>query len=163
MHGRAWRRQRGGLLTCVLVDASFRPALSTEPIFVLVRLNGTLSPASAAHSWEPPRAAEKIERAAKVRGPSYIHCHAPCPTGRGVESANMIEVSRLAVQTGCVLLHEVIDGKRKLSKRFGKRKRVQEYLVHQGRFRHLLGDAEAVAAIQRGIDERHEAVSRTMG
>ena len=106
---------------------------------------------------------DKIQRAAAVRGPSYIHCHAPCPTGWGIESAKMIEVSRLAVQTGCVLLYEVVNGKRRLTKRFGKRKPVGEYLVHQGRFRHLVGDVGAVAEIQAGVDERYEAVSLLMG
>ena len=105
---------------------------------------------------------DKVARAAAVRGPSYIHCHAPCPTGWGVNSANMIDVSRLAVQTGCVLLYEVAEGKRKLTKRFGKRKPVGEYLMHHARFRHLVDDVQAVAAIQLGIDERYEAVSQSM-
>ncbi len=105
---------------------------------------------------------EKVGRAAKVRGPSYIHCHAPCPTGWGVASDKMVNLARLAVQTGCVLLYEVDQGKRKLSKRFGTRPPVQTYLEHQARFHHVLKDPEALAAIQLGVDERYETVSRTM-
>ncbi len=74
----------------------------------------------------------------------------------------MVNLARLAVQTGCVLLYEVDQGKRKLSKRFGTRPPVQTYLEHQARFHHVLKDPEALAAIQLGVDERYETVSRTM-
>jgi pyruvate ferredoxin oxidoreductase beta subunit len=100
---------------------------------------------------------EKVKKAAAVRGPSYIHCHAPCPTGWGIDTKDIIEVSRLAVQTGCVILFEIENGVRRLNRKVTKRKPVEEYLKHQARFRHIVEDSDALAEIQNGIDESFEA------
>ena len=105
---------------------------------------------------------EKIAKAAAVRGPSYVHVHSPCPTGWGIDTGDVIIVARLAVQTGCVLLYEVEDGVRTLNKRLSRRKPVREYLAPQSRFRHVLDDDEALAEIQRGVDDRYETVARSM-
>lgn len=105
---------------------------------------------------------EKVKKASQVRGPSYIHCHTPCPTGWGIATGDMIKVSRLAVQTGCVMLYEIEDGVRRLTKRFSTRKPVEDYLGCQARFRHVMRDPEMLAAIQQGVDARFDAVSRTM-
>jgi pyruvate ferredoxin oxidoreductase beta subunit len=100
---------------------------------------------------------EKVKKAAAIRGPSYIHCHAPCPTGWGIDTKDIIEVSRLAVQTGCVILFEIENGVRRLNRKVTKRKPVEEYLKHQARFRHVVEDSDALAEIQKGIDESFEA------
>jgi pyruvate ferredoxin oxidoreductase beta subunit len=105
---------------------------------------------------------ERVKKAAAVRGPSYIHCHAPCPTGWGMDPAKTVEVSQLAVRTGCVVLYEVENGVRRLTKRITKRKPVAEYLQHQARFRHVLDDPDALASIQAGVDEHYEAVLARM-
>jgi len=83
---------------------------------------------------------EKVQKAAAVRGPSYIHCHSPCPTGWGFEPALTIEVARLAVQTGCIVLQEIVNGERRITHKVGKPKPVAEYLKHQARFKHVLED-----------------------
>jgi pyruvate ferredoxin oxidoreductase beta subunit len=100
---------------------------------------------------------EKVEKASKIRGPTYIHCHSPCPTGWGIDTKLTVEVARLAVQTGCVVLYEIEDGVTK-AKKIRKRKPVEEYLKHQVRFRHVIEDAEAIAEIQRGVDEAYETL-----
>ena len=100
---------------------------------------------------------ERTKRAAEVRGPSYIHCHSPCPTGWGMEPGHTVEAARMAVQTGCVVLQEIVDGERRITKRVGRRKPVQEYLRFQSRFRHVLDDPEALATIQAGVDARYAA------
>jgi len=105
---------------------------------------------------------EKVQKAAAVRGPSYIHCHCPCPTGWGIDTQDVIEVSRLAVQTGCIVLYEIENGERRLTKKIRKRKPVEEYLKHQARFRHVMDDPEALAEIQRGVDEAFEALLAKM-
>ena len=110
----------------------------------------------------PLDAMERVKKAAAVRGPSYVHCHAPCPPGWSVDSDKVIEVARLAVQTGLVVLYEVEDGVYRLTKRVSKRKPIEAYLEHQGRFRHLLENREAIATLQRGVDQAFESVMSRM-
>jgi pyruvate ferredoxin oxidoreductase beta subunit len=105
---------------------------------------------------------EKVRKAAAVRGPSYIHCHAPCPTGWGIDTQDIITISKLAVETGCVVLFEIENGVRRLSRKVTRRKPVEEYLKHQARFRHVIDDEAALAEIQRIVDERFEATMARM-
>ncbi len=102
---------------------------------------------------------ERVQKAAAVRGPSYVHCHSPCPTGWGIDTKDVVTVARLAVRTGCVLMYEVENGQRRLTKRISNRKPVAEYLAHQARFRHAMADEALLADIQRGVDERYTAVA----
>ena len=105
---------------------------------------------------------EKVKKAAQVRGPSYIHCHAPCPTGWGIDPQNTIKVAKLAVQTGCVVLMEIENGVRRVTKKIAKRKPVLEYMELQSRFRHVVGDPEAVGTIQKIVDVGYEtALAKT--
>jgi pyruvate ferredoxin oxidoreductase beta subunit len=118
--------------------------------------------ASAASGY-PLDLMEKVQKAAAIRGPSYIHCHSPCPTGWGIPTSEIVDVSRLAVQTGAVVLYEVVNGERRLTKRVSKRKPIEAYLRQQSRFRHLLDNAEAVAEIQRNVDDSYHALIATFG
>jgi pyruvate ferredoxin oxidoreductase beta subunit len=88
---------------------------------------------------------EKVKKASEVRGPSYIHCHTPCPTGWGFDPQNTIKVSKLAVQTGCVVLLEIENGVRRITKKIS-------------RFRHVVGDPEAMAGIQGIVDDSFESI-----
>jgi pyruvate ferredoxin oxidoreductase beta subunit len=101
---------------------------------------------------------EKVKKASEVRGPSYIHCHTPCPTGWGFDPQNTIKLSKLAVETGCVVLLEIENGVRRITKKVAKRKPVEEYLQLQSRFRHLVGDPEAMAGIQKIVDGNFESI-----
>jgi pyruvate/2-oxoacid:ferredoxin oxidoreductase beta subunit len=88
---------------------------------------------------------KKIEKAKATPGPSYVHIHAPCPTGWGYEPAKTIEVARAAVQTGAWPLYEVEKGRTRITVKIGELRPVAEYLKLQGRFRHLgEGDLEAI-------------------
>jgi len=101
---------------------------------------------------------ERIRKAAAVRGPSFINVHSPCPTGWGLDPADMIEAARMAVKCGAVVMYEVEDGVRRLTRKVRKRVPVRDYLAMQGRFRHLVDDEEAVAGIQAGVDRQLEAL-----
>jgi len=105
---------------------------------------------------------EAVQKAAAVRGPSYIHVHSPCPTGWGMEPAQTIDAARLAVETGCVVLYEIEDGVRRLTKRVARTKPVEEYLALQSRFRHVMDDADALNEIQTDVDARREALLASM-
>jgi pyruvate ferredoxin oxidoreductase beta subunit len=105
---------------------------------------------------------EKVGKAAAVRGPSYIHCHSPCPTGWGIDTKDIVKVARLAVTTGCVALYELVDGERRMTKKVSKRKPIGEYLKYQARFKHVMDDEEAIAEIQRGVDDNFDAMMARM-
>jgi len=80
----------------------------------------------------------KVEKAKKVKGPSYIHCFSVCPTGWRCPSDQAISLGRLAVETGIFPLYEVENGKYKLSAEMPKKlKPIKDYYKSQGRFRHL--------------------------
>jgi len=104
---------------------------------------------------------ERVQKAAKVRGPSYIHCHSPCPTGWGIDTKDTVKAARLAVETGCIVLYEIENGVRRVTKRVRK-KPVEAYLEVQARYRHVIGDAEALAGVQKAVDEAYEATLATM-
>ena len=80
----------------------------------------------------------KVEKAKKVKGPSYIHCFSVCPTGWRCPSDQAISLGRLAVETGMFPLYEVENGKYKLSAEMPKKlKPIKDYYKSQGRYRHL--------------------------
>ncbi len=94
----------------------------------------------------------KVEKAAKAKGPAYIHVLAPCPTGWRIPTERAIWIGRLAVETGVFPLYEVVDGRYKISLEPEKRP-VEEYLKPQGRFRHLT--PEMMTEIQERVDNEY--------
>jgi pyruvate ferredoxin oxidoreductase beta subunit len=104
---------------------------------------------------EPVDLARKVEKAAKIRGPKLLLVLAPCPTGWGFESDQLVEIGRLAVKTGAWPLKEVEGGKIVHTKVPPKRAPVEEYLRAQGRFAHLFEpsrDEATLASIQQSVD-----------
>lgn len=94
----------------------------------------------------------KLKKAAAIKGPTYVHVHAPCTPGWRIADDMTIEVARLAVLTGSWALYEVENGKLNVTFKPPKRRPVAEYLKLQGRFRHLTD--EEIAEIQRMVDEQ---------
>lgn len=97
----------------------------------------------------------KVKRALEIQGPKYLDVHSPCPIGWGFEPSRMIEVAKLAIQTGLIPLYETGYGKPLKARKIGKKKPVEEYLRLQGRFKHLFEDSnnEHLAFIQAIADE----------
>jgi pyruvate ferredoxin oxidoreductase beta subunit len=95
--------------------------------------------ATASHSY-PLDFMNKVKKARKVKGPSYIHCLSVCPTGWRSASNYTIKMGRLAVETGMFPLYEVEDGKYRITVDVDELRPVEDYLKHQGRFRHLTPD-----------------------
>jgi pyruvate/2-oxoacid:ferredoxin oxidoreductase beta subunit len=67
-------------------------------------------------------------------------------------------LSILAVETNVFPLYEVEDGKRYTINREPRRLPVQEYLLKQGRFRHL--KEEQIRQIQMDVDEEWEKLKQ---
>lgn len=91
----------------------------------------------------------KVEKAAAVEGPSYVHILCVCPTGWRIPPEKAIWLGRLAVETGVFPLYEIEQGKYRITVEVPELRPVSEYLKPQGRFRHL--SPELVAAIQERV------------
>ena len=98
----------------------------------------------------------KIEKAMKIKGPSYIHILAVCPTGWRCPSNATIRVGRLAVESGVFPIYEIENGKYTLNIDYPKLRPVADYLKSQGRFRHLT--EENVAVIQEKVLEEYNRI-----
>ena len=96
---------------------------------------------------------EKVEKAARTKGPAYVHILSVCPTGWRLAPEKAIWIGRLAVETGVFPLYEVEKGKYRITVDVPALKPVQEYLKPQGRFRHLT--AELIEQIQQRVTEEY--------
>lgn len=100
----------------------------------------------------------KIEKAKSIRGTKFVHMLVPCPTGWKTPSDISPELSILAVETNVFPLYEVEDGKRYIINHKPRRLPVHEYLLKQGRFKHLT--EEQIRDIQAEVDEEWERLIR---
>jgi pyruvate ferredoxin oxidoreductase beta subunit len=106
--------------------------------------------AATACSSYPLDYMEKVKKASRVNGPTYIHILTPCPTGWGFPPDETIEIGRMAVESGLWKLTEFENGEFRTTYTPKRSRPVSEYMAAQTRFRHL--SPEQVAAIQKEID-----------
>jgi 2-oxoisovalerate ferredoxin oxidoreductase beta subunit len=104
--------------------------------------------ATANIAW-PKDLMAKVVKAKAVDGPTFLHIFAPCPTGWRYPPGKTLEVARLATHTRIFPLYEVEAGVYKV-KQFKKEARIEDYLMMQGRFRHLT--QEEIGAIKANVD-----------
>jgi pyruvate ferredoxin oxidoreductase beta subunit len=103
----------------------------------------------------------KVEKAVKIKGPSYIHILSVCPTGWRCPSSQTIKVGRLAVETGIFPMYEIENGQYKLNIDLPKLRPIEDYLKVQGRYRHLT--KENIAEIQIRVLEEYNKVRQLSG
>jgi pyruvate ferredoxin oxidoreductase beta subunit len=103
----------------------------------------------------------KIEKARKIKGPSYIHILSVCPTGWRSASNKTITMGRLAVETGIFPVYEIENGKYTLNFDYPKLRPVEDYLKLQGRFRHLT--KENIAEIQENVLTEYNRIKQLAG
>ncbi len=101
---------------------------------------------------------QKITKAKGMRGTKFIHMLVPCPTGWKTTSDLSPELSVLAVEANIFPLYEVEEGKRYTLNHEPRCLPVQEYLLKQGRFRHL--KEEQIRQIQTEVDEEWEKLKQ---
>jgi pyruvate ferredoxin oxidoreductase beta subunit len=119
-----------------------------------------LATVSAAY---PLDLSEKIYRAGKFKGPKLFIALTPCPPGWEFDPEWSVEIARLAVETGIWPLKEAIHGEVAHTHVPRKFAPVENYLVRQGRFRHLFEpkrDEETVAHIQATVNNYWSAVRK---
>jgi pyruvate ferredoxin oxidoreductase beta subunit len=100
----------------------------------------------------------KVKKAAKIKGPTYIHILSVCPTGWRLSPELAIKAGRLAVETGVFPLYEVEHGQYRFTGEIKRLRPVKEYLQIQGRFRHL--SEEMIDTIQERVVEEYEKVKK---
>jgi pyruvate ferredoxin oxidoreductase beta subunit len=100
----------------------------------------------------------KVKKAARIKGPAYIHILSVCPTGWRLPPELAIQAGRLAVETGVFPLYEVEDGRYRITVDVGKLRPVNDYLGIQGRFRHL--DETMIAKIQKRVAQEYEKLEK---
>jgi len=86
---------------------------------------------------------QKVRKANEIRGTRFIHVFTPCPPGWRFPSSDTVEIGKLAVETGLVVLYEIENDIFRLTSASeslasnGHLKPLSEYLVRQGRFKNL--------------------------
>jgi len=98
----------------------------------------------------------KVKKALAHRGPSFIQVYAPCPPGWGYPSEKTVELAKLAVDTGYLILWEMENcdpSTRVVTKKPSPRSPVKDFLSAQGRFKHLMNKPEILDRIQKDVDE----------
>ncbi len=94
----------------------------------------------------------KLRKAKEISGFRFMHVLSPCPPGWGTESADTINLSRLAVNSNSFPLYEIIDGVNWRMTYFPEKKRtpLKEYLDRQRRFRQV--DDSIIDSLQEEVD-----------
>ena len=102
----------------------------------------------------------KVERALKVEGPSFLHVYCPCVPGWKIDTSNTIQVMRKAIETWAAPMYEIEKGVLKLTQK-PTPKPIEEYLMMQGRFKHVTPDI--VEKIQEYVDKRRKFLEANDG
>ena len=118
----------------------------------IIAAHGVQYAATASHSY-PLDFMNKVKKAKKIKGPTFIHCLAVCPTGWRIPSEACIKMGRLASETGVFPLYEVEDGKYRMTIKPERLRPVEDYLKIQGRFRHLTPDT--IKVIQETVYQEY--------
>ncbi len=79
----------------------------------------------------------KLSKAARVKGTSYIHIYATCPTGWGISTETSVSLAKEAVDCGLWYLAEYENSTFKINRKLTKPELLKEHLLKQGRFKHL--------------------------
>lgn len=105
--------------------------------------------AATASVGHPADFLKKIQKAAAVDGPAFLHVYAPCPTGWGCASDSTVRLGKSVVDTGLWPLAEWENGRLRLTRKPAHFDPLDSYLGEQGRFRTLgADDLDDIAAFR---------------
>lgn len=97
---------------------------------------------------------EKVKKAKEVQGPGFVQIYTSCPTGWKMEPKNTVGVAKKAVKSRMWNLYEYEDGQWVINVEIDDPIPVEDYLMLQGRFRHLKEDE--IQKIQEHVDDQWE-------
>jgi pyruvate ferredoxin oxidoreductase beta subunit len=118
--------------------------------------------AATVSTADPVDLADKVRRAARLRGPKLFHAFATCPTGWGYDPSQGYHIAKLALDTGVWPLKEAVDGQVRHTFIPEHRKPVEAYLRTQQRFGHLFvphRQEDVLRDIQGTVDAYWEGIS----
>ncbi|MBQ7708048.1 MAG: pyruvate ferredoxin oxidoreductase [Lachnospiraceae bacterium] len=101
---------------------------------------------------------EKAEKAIYTPGAAFLNVMSPCPRGWRYETADIMKICKLAVETCYWPLFEVIEGKWILNYEPKKKLPIEDFLRPQGRFKHLFKpeNEDLLVKYQEEVDRRWE-------
>jgi pyruvate ferredoxin oxidoreductase beta subunit len=98
----------------------------------------------------PQDFAAKLKKSFAFNGPSYIQVFSPCPTGWYHPTDQTVEIAKLAFKTNIYPLYEIENGVLTINRKPSEAVPVDDYLLRQGRFKHLT--KEEIAEIQQHVN-----------
>lgn len=101
---------------------------------------------------------DKVQKASEIKGTSYIHVVAPCPTGWGIQTDDTVETAKEIVDCGLWYLAEYENGEFRLNRNPKEFSPVEAYLKKQGRFKHL--NEEDISEIISQRDKKWKKIRR---
>ncbi len=107
---------------------------------------------------------DKVKKAVGKQGTRYMHMCAPCPSGWQFPAKDTVEMGRMAVEVGAVILYEIEDGAFRLTSRSkklaeqGGLKALRDYIAPQGRFKGM--EEETIDQMQAWINRRWQQCIR---
>ena len=104
---------------------------------------------------------KKVKKALATPGPSFITVFVPCIPGWKIDSSATMDIARKAMDTNIYPLYEIEDGVLKITQKPSEKKPVEDYLMTQGRFKHL--QPEHVKKIQEYVDARWKFIEENDG
>jgi pyruvate/2-oxoacid:ferredoxin oxidoreductase beta subunit len=116
---------------------------------------------ASACSCFPDDLRRKVIEAKKIKGMKYIHILSPCPTGWRYPERVTPNIGRLAVETKYYSLYEIRDGQKYKINHHPKNLPVEDYLLAQGRFKHLTN--KELEIIQKEVDTNWDELTRREG
>jgi pyruvate ferredoxin oxidoreductase beta subunit len=98
----------------------------------------------------------KAEKGIYTEGAAFLNIMAPCPRGWRYETADIMNICRMAVETCYWPLFEVDHGKWILNYEPKKKLPIEDFLRMQGRFKHLFkpGNEHLIEQFQKEVDRR---------
>ena len=96
----------------------------------------------------------KFAKAKRIKGFRFIHILCSCTAGWKIDSANSVEVMRAATNSNIFPIYEVEDGWRYTINIWPKEIHLRDYLMMQGRFRHMTD--EQIDILERRVGKNWE-------
>jgi len=105
---------------------------------------------------------EKAEKAIYTEGAAFMNTLAPCPRGWRYNTPDLMEITKLAVDTCVWPLYEVENGKYNITYTPKEKLPVEEFLKPQGRFKHMFKEENKwmIEEFQRVVNQEWEMLNK---
>jgi 2-oxoisovalerate ferredoxin oxidoreductase beta subunit len=101
---------------------------------------------------------KKLKKGLEIKGPKFYHIMAPCPTGWRYPPEKTIDLAKMATDACVFPIYEVEYGRYTINKKPSKKVSMKDYMMLQGRFRHL--PESEIEAIQKDVDKAWELLQK---